>query len=805
MFKLVLAYSLRSFRRNVFYHFINIFGLIIAFTSVFYILIWINQEKSYDDFHPSADRIYRFSVEFQRGDHHSHFARTWMNWTKDMPDYFPEIEAMNRLQPMRRGRIKIGEEKYTDSRFFLCDSIYFDFFGNRLIRGNADRILRDPKTLVLSERTAEKFFGDEDPLGKEILAAHQFDTSYHSYTVSGIMADPVVNSHFKADLLAPIDYSLEDPGWVYIYFRLKEGTDPGTILGKFPEFLSQYMEEDRIQELTPHFQLVRDIHLGSDKDREIEPNNRERSLYILAAVAIILLLIVFVNNANLQIAMINGKMRFIFLNRVNGARIRDIARFIGWETAMVYLISVLSAVLVILLSMQWFERFFGHPIQVIRSTVWIQVLALALILTSLGVFIGLMPVLLLGVRERAHYLSGRVFYQTGFSFLQNRRGLTGRKTLMVLQFSGSVLLVLFTLFIYFQVRFMMTAGIGSRQDNLIVLRSLPQPALDKYQVFKEELLDNAMVLDVSASMDEPSKLLMDAMRFEMEGMDEALENEIIGVFPVDDNFLDFYDIKLLAGRNFPAYKGMDAPEHYIINESALKRLRLDNPEDAIGRSFMLIFGWPHIFKGGNIIGVSEDFHYYTMKQMIKPMVMFQKHIWYWNFLIRINENEFQEALNYIRDTWNNIYPDLPFEYDLVDDLYSGIYRNEILQAKILGVISLLTIIIACLGLVGLMRYMAAARTREIGIRKVVGANTLRILLLLNREFLIMILLALVAGIPLAWYLVKSWLQNYVYRIELEWWVPALVCIGFLVISLLTTSYQSFITASRNPVDSLRYE
>ncbi len=805
MLRLILIYAFRSVRRNAFYHFINLFGLILAFASVFYILLWINQEMSYDDYHPSAERIYRFSVEFRRGDHHTHFARTWFNWTADIPEYFPEIEAMNRLQTMRNARFKIGEAKFTNMQFFLTDSIYFDFFGNRLLKGNPERILRDPNTIVLSERMAEKYFGKEDPLGKEILAAHQFDTAFHSFTVTGIMGNPRMNSHFKIDMLAPMDYTAEDPGWAYIYFRLREGTDPAAILDKFPEFFSRHMDEERAAELTPHLQPVKDIHLRSDKDREIEPNNKERSVYIFTGVGIVLLLIVFVNNANLQIAMINGRMRFIFLNRVNGARIRDVARFIGWESALGYLASILVAITIILLSRQSIEHFFGYPIQVTGSAVWVQILILASILTALGIFFGLLPVFMLGIRERVHFLSGKVFYQTGFDIFRKARGITGRKILIVMQFAGSSILVLLTLFITLQNRFMLAAGIGSGQDNIIVLNNLPRPALDQYGVFKEELLSNALILDVSASMEEPSKLLMDAMRFEMEGMDESLRDEMIGVFPVDDNFLDFYGIELLAGRDFPAYGGMEANEYFILNESALKRLGLKSPEDAIERPFHLIFNWPEIFNGGTIIGVAEDFHFYTLKQPIKPMVMFQKHIWFWNYLIRVNDKQFPEALEFIKQTWDNLYPDFPFEYDLVDDLYSGIYRHEIIQAKTLGALSILTMLIACLGLVGLMRYMAGARTREIGIRKVNGASILNILILLNGEFMLMILLALLAGIPLAWYLVRSWLQNFIYRIDIEWWIMGLTGLVFLVLSLLTVSYQSWIAAGRNPVKSLRYE
>jgi putative ABC transport system permease protein len=288
-------------------------------------------------------------------------------------------------------------------------------------------------------------------------------------------------------------------------------------------------------------------------------------------------------------------------------------------------------------------------------------------------------------------------------------------------------------------------------------------------------------------------------------MDESMKDDFIGVFPVDDNFLEFYDIPLLAGRDFPAYGGMEAREYFIINEAALERLKLENPEDAIGRPFELIFGWPEIFRGGEIIGVSENFHFYTLKEEIKPMVMFQKHIWFWNFLVRLNQSEIPAALEYIREKWDELYPDYPFEYRFVDDLYRDLYRHEIRQARILGVLSVLTVIIACLGLVGLMHYLAGIRTREIGIRKVNGARPVNILILLNREFIQLILLSLVIGIPLAIYLLDQWLRNFVYRIDLQWWIPVLTGLGFLLISLLTVTYQSWAAAARNPLASLRYE
>ena len=294
--------------------------------------------------------------------------------------------------------------------------------------------------------------------------------------------------------------------------------------------------------MATHLQPVKDIHLHSDKDREIEQNNKAVYVYVFGAVGIIFLVIVFINNANLQLAMINGKMRFIFLNRVNGARIRDIAKFVGWETALVYLFSAVLGLLIIILTVSWFNNYFGYSLQVNNPLVWAQIIVLIVLLSILGVFIGILPVLMLGIRERLHYLSGRVFYETGYGILEKGKRSAGRKVLIIIQFSASVVLILMTLFINMQLRYMLTAGIGSGQKDLIVMKKLPRPALDKYSLFKEVLLENPLVRAVSASMDEPSNLLMDAMQFEMDGMDESLKGQFIGVFPVDDNFLDFFDI-----------------------------------------------------------------------------------------------------------------------------------------------------------------------------------------------------------------------------------------------------------------------
>jgi len=352
---------------------------------------------------------------------------------------------------------------------------------------------------------------------------------------------------------------------------------------------------------------------------------------------------------------------------------------------------------------------------------------------------------------------------------------------------------------------MLGGGIGSGQKDILVLKNLPRPVLDDYMVFKSKLLSNSLIKEVSASMEEPGHEVLDAMQFEMNGMDESIAGEYLNVLPVDNTFLEFYDIPLIAGENFPDYLGMEANEYYIINESALNKLGFKSPEDALDQPFKLIFQWPDIFKGGKIIGVSEDFNFYSMTEPIKPLVMFQKHIWFWCFLVKVDAENFSKAVDYLNKTWEEIYPDYPLQFHFVDDLYAAVYQTEIVQVKVLGIFTLLTIILACLGLIGLVMHYTEIRTKEIGIRKVNGAGIFRILLLLNGEILVQILVALFLAIPITWYFINNWLQNYIYRIDINWSIFVLSGFIIIMLSLLSTSFQTFRAATKNPADSLRYE
>jgi len=774
-------------------------------TCSFFILVWADYELSFDRFYSTGERLYRLTFEYHSKEHQSHFARSYQNWVLQIPEFFPEVEQMIRLQPMRESRIRINQNKFYNSRNFSSDSSFFEVFGFELLRGDPEKILAEPRSVVLSESIANKYFENENPVGKEIFSGHQFDTIMNMYTVTGIMKDFPVNSHFHVDILSSFDDPKQHVGWAYIYLLLHEGSDPETMLFKFPDFLRQFMNNEDLADWTPHLQLVKDIHLYSDKDREIEHNGNIQNISIFFIVALVLLIVALINYANIQFTVINKKMGFIFLNRAVGARIRDVSRFIVVESATQNLTAFLFSFLLLIIGMPLFNKIFGYQVDLAHWNIWLQLCTTGLIFIGLGIFIGSYPVLLLRGKEKLLNLTGQIFYQSGFSLIYPRGKMNGRKAMTVLQFLGAVILIISTLLVNKQLNYMLGSSIGSGQTDILVLKNLARPVLDDYTIFKRELLSNSLVREVSASMEEPGHEVLDAMQFEMDGMDESLIGEYLNVLPVDNSFLEFYDIPLIAGENFPDYLGMDANEYYIINESALKKLGFRSPEDAIGQPFKLTFQWPGIFKGGKIIGVSEDFHFYSMNKAIKPIVMFQKHIFFWCFVIRVDDNNFDQAVDYVANTWDRIYPDYPLEYHFVDDLYAAIYQTEIMQVKVMGIFSLLTIILALLGLVSVVMYSTEMRTKEIGIRKVNGAGIFRILLLLNGEIFVQILVTLLLAIPLTWYIINRWLQNYIYRIDIHWSIFVFAGLIIIILALLSTSYQTYRAADRNPVESLRYE
>ena len=806
MFLLVLRFCFRDFWRERRYRLISVAVLSLALAATLFILVWVSNELNYDRYAPRYRDLYRLSYAYQRGDYSSHFARSATDWVLYLKDYFPEIEEVVRLAPMRHASVRMGENKFYTNRFFNADSCVFRVFGLDLVRGDPDRVLSRPESVVVSETIAAKYFGKADPVGKTIYAAHQFDTIQHPYTVTGVMKDTPVASHVHFDILGSFRDPSKHVGWSYNYVLLHDGATAEEVLGKFPEFLKERGPEDASEHYTAQLQPVSEIHLHSQKDREIESNGRALYVTIFIMVAFLLLIIAFINYANLELVAFNRKLKFIYMNRIAGARIRDVARFNATESCLTLWASVLVSVLLLAAGLPLFNRMFGSGLALDRAVIWWRVALSGFLFVMTGVLLTSLPFLVLRTKERILALSGDIFYDKGFSVAGDKKGPGLRFVPVIMQFLISVLLVFTTLIITLQVRFMMAAGIGAGDTSILVLGNVSRMVVDRYSLFKEKLLKDPLVREVSACMEEPSRDVMDAMEYEMTGRKQIPGENYLNVMPCDQDYLKFFGVKLLAGKHFPEYRGVDAPEHYIINETALKKMGFTDPKEAIGQPFKLIFTGVKIFNGGVIGGVCRDFHFYSLAGPVKPLVMFQKPIWFDCFLVRVDERRMEEGMEYVGETWERLFPGTPFEYHFTDELYGNLYRNEIAQSKVLTAFTVLTILIACMGLAGLVSYLAETRTKELGIRKVHGARIPDILILLGKSFMLWIFLAVLVAIPLSLDLTgRLWLRNFVYRTDLPWWIfPVTGILVLLLVSSVITA-RALKTAAANPSDSLRYE
>lgn len=381
------------------------------------------------------------------------------------------------------------------------------------------------------------------------------------------------------------------------------------------------------------------------------------------------------------------------------------------------------------------------------------------------------------------------------------------RILVVFQFAATAIILVLMYFTAKQVNFFMEERMGGNDAKIMVVRNLPVQVINKYHVFKNKLLANPLINDVTASFEDPADENMDMMHFETSGVLPEVEEKMLSVYPADDNYFRFYNISFLAGNDFPDYYGVDSlPEHYILNESALAVLGW-TPEEAVGKPFKLVFNFQgeNLFNGGEIVGVVEDFQPSSMKNEIKPYVYFQKSFWMFSSQVRYDVSRTEEAIEFVKNSWNEIYPGFPFEYTFVEDLYQSVYSNEIRLRNLSVVLAILSVLLAGLGLWALTGVLFQARTKEIGIRRVNGASVIEVFWTLLKEVLFMQIIALFIGLATAWYLVRMWLNNFPYRVDINTGIFFIIAFIILLIALISAGYHAFIIANRNPVESLRYE
>lgn len=782
---------------------INLLGLIIGIIAFTLIVLWIQAESSYDKFHKHSDDIYRVDyLLYEEGVLEQHSASGSHTVGKEIVNAFPEALDYTRfIHTECLVDYNDEHEPIKEKNVFYAESSFFDLFSFPLLMGHADTSLLALDHAVLTEETARKYFGEEDPMGKTITIDGGTD-----FVIAGVVRSIPRNSHFKFDILLSLENITQrnryfDNSWVsenvYSYIRLAPGANADTLEAKLPQipeaFIGEFMKRAFF---LIEFKLVRltAIHLHSNVSNELEVNGNFRNVYSLGIVAFLVLLIAFFNYINLATSRSLERAHEVGIRKVTGALKRDLIFQFLTESALLNLLALIISFACVFLLLPFFKQIMQSPLQVHLLTL----IPLFLILLVAGtLFTGFLSALHISRFEPSLVLKGKVPSGSGSWIIRLKN------YLVVFQFAASIILIIGTITIYRQVRFMQHHNLGFKPAGLIVLEGPRVFKADSYESymegvesFKNDLGSLAMVNDVTSSTSVPGSEIKSSRVFGIPVEGRNTEKKI-EMYYVDNHFFDTYHIDFAAGENFGATM-LEDTGNIIINEAALPYFGFEDAEQTIG----------DILRGGrqmvHVKGVVRDFNQQSLKELPRPIGFFNQPVNAF-YTIKADMTDISSLLSELEKIWDSHYPGNPFEYIFLDEFYNKQYEADQRFSGLFLASSLLGIIIACLGLLGLSVYAITRRTKEIGIRKANGANTTRVMVLLNRNFITWVIFGFIIACPVAWFAMTRWLRNFAYKTDLSWWIFALAGLIAIVIALLTVSWQSYRASTLNPADSLRYE
>jgi putative ABC transport system permease protein len=803
--------QLKIFIRNIIskplYPVISTIVLSIGVACVLLISVWIRDEMSYDSSFRNAGRIYRLTIEKNdlKSGYHTHIARSWFEWLKNIKNEIPGISDFGRFIGRGETTIKIDSTVF-NSRVLKAGDDFIRMFSIKFIEGDPGNALKEPNTAIISSSAAIKYFGTRNAVGSIVHEYQQNSKDLKEYKITAIVKDLPPNSHFHFDLVLSVDESdIKNFSWAYNYLLLDENAKPSKILDKFGQFARKYLDEEEAKTLTPHLQKLTDIHLESSKDRELEENGNIKTLYLLGSLALFVFFVSTLNFLNLQYVVFLRKQKAMSVQNYAGAGFADhmVSQFL--ESFIYSTVAAFTGVFVFESVQKYFNLLMGKSPdagrELVFSTFAVLIPAIILIISLAGLY----PLLLAGARQKIAAATSKRAGEYGVSLTSKGNRHRILKILITVQYTFSLILLIIIIVVNMQVRLIMDHRLGSHQNNILCIKNLPVQVHNNYQLFRSELLANPFIKDVTCSFEDPSSENLDMIQ--IDSPDSELKDKMLYVYPADDNFFDFYKLSLAAGRNFKKFIGNDSiSEDYILNESAVNYLGW-KPEETIGKPFRLKMEIENknLFKGGTIIGIVKDFQMSSMKNSIKPYVFFQKSFWLFSAQVKYDSANLPGAMEQIGRTWKKLYPDYPLEYSPVEDLYKKIYKNELQLKNLSTALGIIAMVLSCLGLWGITGIIYESKTKEIGIRKINGAKIIQIISWLVKDILITVACALTLAIPVSIYLMRQWLNNFAYKTPLGWWIFLTAGIVVLFIAIFTVSLQSWRAATKNPVDSLRYE
>ncbi|WP_299533484.1 ABC transporter permease [Ulvibacterium sp.] len=808
MFKNYLKIAWRNLIKNKIYSWINIGGLAIGIVACLLILQYVAFEYSYENFHEKEDRIYRVQQDrYDNGKLSTQWAAGAYAVGNSFKEAIPEIEEYVKVSKTGDIIVEVDNRPLKIEEVYFATSSFFTVFSYPLLHGKKDNLLDEPYTAAISESTARKIFGTTDVVDKILPISGN-----KNYRITGVFKDMPVNTQLQPNFLASYASFVEqvktnsngtndpDEAWAWdgclTYVLLQKGVNPSQVEAKFAPVVEAGVGEllRRFNaSVTYRLQPLTDIHLEANYIDEPAPNGDAKTVLLLLGIAFFIIVIAWVNYINLATARAVGRAKEVGVRKTVGSNRKQLITQFFFESGLFNGLALLLALIIMIIALPAFNQISGQPVSyelLTRTNFWMGLTALFISGVLLS---GLYPAIVLSKFRPVEVLKGNM----GGA----QQGALLRKGLVVLQFTASLFLLIGSLVVYQQIQFMRDQSLGIDIDQTVVLR--PPIATDstfaaQKQALKETLLQYPAIKNVAVSSVVPGEGTGDnAGGIRLVTQDDS-EQKQYRFIRVDYDFLDLYDTKLIAGRTFSEDFGADAV-NVVFNRKGIEQLGFDDPEEAIGKQIE--------FWGDQctIVGVVENFHQQSLRDAYEPLILTLNPGVYGYFSIKTDMAQISQTLAQVQTEWDTFFPGNTFEYFFLDEQFDKQYKADHRFGQVFGLFTVLAIFVACLGLFGLASFTTLQRTKEIGIRKVLGASVQGILKLLYREYALLLAIAFLISIPLAWYMASNWLQGYAFHISIHWTFFAWPFVAIVVIALVTVSFQSIKASLANPVKSLRTE
>jgi putative ABC transport system permease protein len=800
-----LKIAWRNLIKNKVFSFINIAGLSIGISTCFIIMLYVQNELSFDRYNKNADRIVRVVFKANINGGKIFEANVMPPVARTMKSDYPEVQDATRLQQAGAPKISYKDKTFNDDQLAFVDPNFFNIFSLPLIEGDVKTALQQPNTVIITKTIAKKYFGNEDALGKTL----NLPDNHVVFTVTGVINDVPANSHFHFDLFGSmnsVDQAKSD-SWMesnfFTYLLLKPGADYKILESKLPGMVEKYMGPQIQQgmgmslnqfitkgnQMGFALQPLTSIHLGSHSNYELSPPGNSTYVYAFGAIAIFMLLIACINFINLSTASASQRGKEVGIRKVIGSGRFQLIRQFLFESAMLVFFALLISVVLVQLALPVFNDLSGKKLSIDFN---IQIVAAYIALGLLvSVIAGLYPAFYLSSFKPIQVLKGK--------FTSNNKSFGLRSSLVVFQFFVSVALIIGTIVVWQQMKYIQNKNLGYDKDQLLTLTN--SYALGKNEeVFKQEMLQDPRVVNATISSYKPAgpSSGSNALSYP-EGHDNAIMRT--QEYHVDEQYIPTFEMKLAAGRNFSKEFATDSTA-MVINETAARAYGW-NTLTGIGKTVIRQNSARGRDVPFHIIGVVKDFNFQSLHEPMSPLLMTLGPDW--GLIFKVKTTDMPGLLSVMKSKWAKFNTGVPFEYTFMDDLYNKTYSAEQKTGTILNIFAMLTILVACLGLFGLVTYTAEQRTKEIGIRKVLGASVSQLTQMLSKDFLKLVLIACIVAFPLSWWAMNKWLQSFAYRINISWWIFLIAGMAAIMIALITISFQAIKASLADPVESLRSE